>query len=461
MKYKKFIALLLTALIAIGTVGCGGNKQNEGDKSKEEGKKDEVIELTFWHAMGGVNGKAIETMVDNFNKSHDNIKVTAQFQGTYDDALTKLKTAMQAKSGPDLVQVYDIGTRFMIDSGWITPMQDLIDGDKDFKVDNLEPNLLAYYTVDGKLYSMPFNSSTPILYYNKNAFKEAGLDPEVAPKNFKEIGEYAKKLTKKDGNNVSQYGYSMAVYGWFFEQLLAKQGALYANNGNGRKDKATAVAWSEGEGRQAALNILNEWKTLVDSGYAGNFGRKTDDTKNAFSAGRTAMIMESTAALGGLLKGAGDRFEIGTAFLPDIAESNKDGGVIIGGASLWAIDNGDEARKKATWEVIKYFVSAEQQVFWNNQSGYFPVTKEAYDLPQMNDSLKEKPQFKTAIDQLHNTPVTEATSGGLVGVFAEARQTVEKEIELMLQNKQTADQTIDNAAKSINAAIENYNTTTK
>jgi sn-glycerol 3-phosphate transport system substrate-binding protein len=316
MKYKKFIALLLTALIAIGTVGCGGNKQNEGDKSKEEGKKDEVIELTFWHAMGGVNGKAIETMVDNFNKSHDNIKVTAQFQGTYDDALTKLKTAMQAKSGPDLVQVYDIGTRFMIDSGWITPMQDLIDGDKDFKVDNLEPNLLAYYTVDGKLYSMPFNSSTPILYYNKNAFKEAGLDPEVAPKNFKEIGEYAKKLTKKDGNNVSQYGYSMAVYGWFFEQLLAKQGALYANNGNGRKDKATAVAWSEGEGRQAALNILNEWKTLVDSGYAGNFGRKTDDTKNAFSAGRTAMIMESTAALGGLLKGAGDRFEIGTAFLP-------------------------------------------------------------------------------------------------------------------------------------------------
>jgi sn-glycerol 3-phosphate transport system substrate-binding protein len=100
-------------------------------------------------------------------------------------------------------------------------------------------------------------------------------------------------------------------------------------------------------------------------------------------------------------------------------------------------------------------------VFWNNQSGYFSVTKEAYDLPQMNDSLKEKPQFKTAIDQLHNTPVTEATSGGLVGVFAEARQTVEKEIELMLQNKQTADQTIDNAAKSINAAIENYNTTTK
>lgn len=459
MKFKKLISVILTFVIAAGLfAGCGKKEEVKQPEKPVSGTvENKVIEVTMWHSMGGVNGKAIDTMVESFNKTHKDIQVKAIYQGKYDEALTKLKTAMQGKSGPDICQVYDIGTRYMIDSGWTVPMQDLISQDKEFDIKTLEPNLLSYYTVDGKLYSMPFNSSTPILYYNKTAFKEAGLDPNKPPKTFKEIEEYSKKLLKKDGDKVSRYGFSMAVYGWFFEQLLAKQGALYANNGNGRKDKATAVEWDKSG---AGLNILNAWKKLVDTGDVGNFGRKTDDTKNAFTAGRTAMIFESTAALGGLLKGAGDRFEIGTAFLPSLSEGDK-GGVCIGGGSLWAIDNKDEARKKATWEVVKFFVSPEQQVFWNGQSGYFPVTTKAYDLPAMNEHLTKFPQFKTAIDQLHQTPVTEATSGGLIGVFSEARQTVEKEIELMLQKQQTPEQAIEKAAKSINSAIDNYNKTNK
>ncbi|HBM80123.1 MAG TPA: ABC transporter substrate-binding protein, partial [Clostridiaceae bacterium] len=170
---------------------------------------------------------------------------------------------------------------------------------------------------------------------------------------------------------------------------------------------------------------------------------------------------ESTAALAGLLKGAGNRFGIGTAYLPSISESKDKGGVIIGGASLWAINNGDESKQKAVWEFIKYMISPEQQVIWNSQSGYFPVTTKAYDLQSMQDHLKQFPQFKTAIDQLHGTALTEATKGGCVGVFQEARATVESEIEKMLQNKETPDQTIENAAKTINSAIENYNSNKK
>ncbi|MDI6617934.1 MAG: ABC transporter substrate-binding protein [Clostridiales bacterium] len=373
-----------------------------------------------------------------------------------------MKTAMQGKNGPDIVQVYDIGTRFMVDSGWVVPMQNLIDADKSFNIKTLEPNLLGYYTVDGKLYSMPFNSSTPILYYNKNAFKEAGLDPEKGPVNFKEVEQYAKALTKKDSSGkVTRYGYAMAIYGWFFEQFLAYQGYDYVDNSNGRQGKATVVVWDKGDAKQGALNLLNEWKKLVDSGNAGNFGRKTDDTKNAFIAGRTAMIIESTAALAGLLKGSGNRFGIGTAYLPSISESKDKGSVIIGGASLWAINNGDESKQKAVWEFIKYMISPEQQVIWNSQSGYFPVTTKAYDLQSMQDHLKQFPQFKTAIDQLHGTALTEATKGGCVGVFQEARATVESEIEKMLQNKETPDQAIENAAKTINSAIENYNSNKK
>lgn len=455
MKLKKILSIVLASSMVFSLIGCGSSKSSSANNDSKE----KVVELKFWHSMGGVNGEAVKTMTENFNKTHKNIHVTALYQGKYDDALTKLKTAMQGKgdSGPDICQVYDIGTKFMIDSGWVVPMQEFLDKDKEFDAKQLEPNLLSYYTVDNKLYSMPFNSSTPILYYNKTAFKEVGLDPEKPPKNFKEVEEYSKKLVKKDGDSVSRYGFSMCIYGWFFEQFLAKQGALYGNNENGRKGEITQVEWDK---NGTGVNVLKQWKQLMDTGSVGNFGRKTDDTKNAFVAGRSAMILESTACLGGFLNGVGDRFEIGTAYLPNLTE-DKNAGVVIGGGALWAIDNASEERKNATWEFIKYISSPEQQVYWNSKSGYFPITKKAYDLPEMEEHLKKYPQFKTAIDQLHQTPVNTATQGALLGVFSEARQTIEMNIEKMIQGTQTPDESIKNASNKINDAIKNYNNTNK
>lgn len=451
---KKRILPLVMALTLISSTfaGCGKSIDTEASKAADSNK---VVELTFWHAMGGAGGDALNKMVESFNNSHKNIKVTAQFQGTYDDAINKLKSAMQGNAGPDVVQIYDIGTRFMIDSGYVVPMQNFIDAEK-FDTSSLEPNLLGYYTVDNKLYSMPFNSSTPILYYNKNAFKAANLDPEKPPKSFDEVETYAKALTKKDASGkVSQYGFSMAIYGWFFEQLVGKQGLTYADNGNGRQSKAATVDFDK---NGAGLNVVKEWVKLNDSGNFGNFGRKTADTQNAFIAGRTAMFIDSTAVLKSVLNGVAGRFEIGTAFLPTLSASDK-GGVSIGGASLWAIDNKSDERKKAAWEFIKFMISPEQQVFWNQNTGYFPVTKKAYELSEMKDYLKKYPQFQTAIDQLHQSPAE--SRGALLGVFPEARAQVETNIEKMLQKKQTPEQTVDAAAKAINAAIDNYNKTSK
>lgn len=454
-KLKRILSIALIGSVLLSATACSnGTKQATTSNTKTNENK--VIELTFWHAMGGKGGEAINKMVKDFNQSHPNIKVTAQYQGTYDDALNKLKTSEQSKAGPDIMQVYDIGTKFMIDSKWVTPVQKFIDEDK-FDTSKLEPNLLKYYTVDNKLYSMPFNSSTPILYYNKNAFKEAGIDPNKPPKNFNQIEEYGKKLLKKDASGkVTQYGYSMAIYGWFFEQFMAKQGALYANNGNGRDKEATAVAFNN----DAGLNIINWWKKLVDEGIAGNFGRKTDDTKNAFIAGRTAMIIESTASLKSILDGVGNKFEVGTAYLPALND-NKDGGVVIGGASLWILNNKSDEYQKAAWEFIKFMVSPKEQVFWNENTGYFPVTKEAYDLPEMKMHLEKYPQFETAIEQLHSTPINRATQGALIGVFPEARQIIEQNIEKVLNNQATPKQALDDAEKSVNSALDNYNKTLK
>jgi len=194
-KLKRILSIALIGSVLLSATACS-NDTKQATTSNTKTNENKVIELTFWHAMGGKGGEAINKMVKDFNQSHPNIKVTAQYQGTYDDALNKLKTSEQSKAGPDIMQVYDIGTKFMIDSKWVTPVQKFIDEDK-FDTSKLEPNLLKYYTVDNKLYSMPFNSSTPILYYNKNAFKEAGIDPNKPPKNFNQIEEYGKKLLKK------------------------------------------------------------------------------------------------------------------------------------------------------------------------------------------------------------------------------------------------------------------------
>ena len=176
MNWKKACCLVVLVLFVLGAVGCGG-----GEKPKTDAKK--PTKVVFWYSVGGKVSESTKALVEKFNASQKDIVVEAIFQGSYDDAINKLKQSIVSKSAPHVMQVYDIGSRFMIDSKAVVPVQKWVDAEKvDLKV--YEPNLLAYYTVDNKLYSMPFNTSTPILYYNKNMFKEAGLDPAKPPKHL-------------------------------------------------------------------------------------------------------------------------------------------------------------------------------------------------------------------------------------------------------------------------------------
>lgn len=455
---KRLVAAVLAAMMAVTAfTGCGGNagtNAGEGTDDKTVSENSAAVagdvdvtgtEITFWHAMGGVNGEAMDYLVNKFNEENEyGIKVVSEYQGSYDDALNKLKSAQLGNMGADLVQVYDIGTRFMIDSSWIIPMQDFINKD-DFKV-NLEENIAAYYTVNDELYSMPFNSSTPILYYNADMFKAAGIDQ--APAAFSEIEKDAEALTTKGG---AKEVLSMGIYGWFFEQFLCKQGVNYADNGNGREGAATAVEFDSNGG---ALQILKAWKNLYDAGIAPNVGRGGDAGLADFSSGKAAMTLGSTASLKQILEDVNGKFEVGTAYFPATGDNDK-GGVSIGGASLWALENGDEKKAAATWEFVKFLVSAESQAYWNAQTGYFPVTPDAYEEEVFKNNIAEYPQFKTAIDQLHDSAPQYA--GALLSVFSEARATVETEIENMLNGKQTPEEAVEQMASSINAAIEDYN----
>ena len=473
---RKAVSVVMAAIMLAGSlVGCGSNVASTATESTDAAGTTEEVSadngteinvdtvenaeeltsmdesqlsgttITFWHAMGGVNGEALDYLVNKFNEENEyGITVEAQYQGSYDDEINKLKSAQLGNMGADLVQVYDIGTRFMIDSGWIVPMQDLVDADG-FDLSVIEPNIAAYYTVGDKLYSMPFNSSTPILYYNKDMFAEAGI--ENVPTSFSEIMAAGEKLSAAGHNEAI----SLAIYGWFFEQFTCKQGLEYVNNGNGRDSYATAVAFDE---NGAALNILTAWKELYDTGYAPNVGRGGDAGLADFSAGQSAMTLGSTASLKQILQDVDGKFEVGTAYFPTVVDGSQ-GGVSIGGGSLWALDNQDDVKKAATWKFIKFLVSAESQAYWNAQTGYFPVTTEAQNEQVFIDNVAQYPQFQTAIDQLHDSAPEYA--GALLSVFPEARATVETEIENMLNGNQTPEETVAKLAEQINASITEYN----
>lgn len=436
---KKCLSLLLSLLMVLSLTSSA---------MAAEGK----TEIVFWYSLAGTNADAIAKMVENFNASQDKIFVNAQYQGEYDDAINKLKAAGMGQLPCDVVQSYEIGSRFLIDSGWIVPIQSFIDAEG-WDTSVIEPNLLAYYTVDGKINAMPFNCSTPLMYYNKTAFDEAGIT-EI-PTTVDGILEIAPKLTTYNADgSIARYGFLFSNYGWFFEQWTGKMGREYVNNGNGRESYATQVMFGE---NGAALDIFKMWEKLAASEYTTYIERGgTAQARAAFVANTTAIFLASTANLAGVLANVGDAFEVGTAFFPYINEGDA-GGVSTGGGCLWMIESQDDAKKAATWEFIKYMVSAEEQAVWNAVTGYFPINMGAHETETFKANIEKYPQFQTALDQLHASGPEYV--GSMLSVFPEVRQYVEDITEKVFLGQVTAEQGVEELVTLANDAIEMYNLT--
>ncbi|WP_316569609.1 ABC transporter substrate-binding protein [Neobacillus sp. YIM B06451] len=422
---------------------------NEKDnKSKDPVEKQEKTEISFWHAMSGPGQVALDSIVADFNNSQDKYVVKAEFQGTYEESLTKLRSVGGTKDAPAITQVFEVGTKYMIESGYIEPMQTFIDKDN-YDLSQLEDNILNYYRVDGKLYSMPFNSSTPVMIYNKDAFKEAGLDPESPPQTFNEVKEAAKKLTKKN----ERFGFSMLTYGWFFEQLVATQGGHYVDNDNGRSDDATKAVFNGEEG----LRVFNWLNEMNKAGTFGNYGTNWDDIRAAFQTGKVAMYMDSSAGVAGAINNS--PFEVGVAYIPYPDEVERQG-VAIGGASLWMSKGIAEEEQEAAWEFMKYLATPESQAKWHVGTGYFAINPAAYDQDIVKTEWEKYPQFKVTVDQLQSTKASYATQGALISVFPESRQQVVTALENMYQGMDPK-KALDQAADGTNRAIEIANKTKK
>lgn len=438
MKKFNFLKTVTAAAVALtGFVNFGATTQVQAQTGENQ-------EIVFWHGMGGNAGTALEALVDQFNEENElGITVTSEYQGSYDDTITKLRNSSLGNLEADLVQIYDIGSRYMIDSGLVTPMQSFIDAEG-YDLTQIEPNIAAYYTINDELISMPFNSSTPILYYNVDLFEAAAI--EEAPKTLAEIIDIQPALLEAGATMPI----SLQVYGWFVEQFIAKEGEHFVNNGNGREDVASEVAFIESG---AMLEVLTVWNDLFQADAAPNVGRQGGQPE--FVSGQSAMTFGSTASLTGILAEVDGKFEVGTAYLPAVTEEGLDGGVSIGGASVWALDSQDPEKSQATWEFVKFLVSPAVQAEWAVATGYFPISTAVHEEPVFQENVEKFPQFQTAIDQLHAS--SPEAQGALVSVFPEARQIVETEIENMLNGNTTPEEAANAMAEQINTAIEQYN----
>jgi len=447
----KQIAMLLASGVVVAACG-GGSSAPAGPAADETAPAGKVVEVTFWHGFAaGANQDATNTLVQKFNDGHTGkIHVTASFAGDYDTTFSKIKAAVQSNQTPSMVQIYDVGTRFMIDSKQTTPMQKFIDEDK-YSTD-LEPVIANYFSINGKLDSMPWNNSMPLLYINKDAFTAAGLDPSKPPATLDEIRTAAQKLTKKDAaGQTTQYGFGAAIYGWFLEQFAARADVQMCNNGNGRDKNATKMLSDSPQ----LVKVMDWWKQMLADGLALNTGRPTANMATAFKAGRVAITLESTGALGGFISGS--KFQVGAGPYPR-SESSTAGGPIVGGASLWIMNNGHPAyEQRASWEFVKFLEAPENMAYWHIKTGYFPDTRGAQADPTDTAFRQTRPQFDAALQQLHAEKADKATQGCILGVMPQARQANEVAMEKILAGGAQSKSALADAVTSIQPAIDQYN----
>ena len=430
-----FVAMILpTALFAAGNV--------EVDESAD-------VNIEFWHAMSGARVELIQGIVDKFMAENPNIKVDVQYTGSYNDTLNKVKSAYKAGNAPDIFHSYEIGTLGLINSGIISPL-DEIAGKFDRKIpwDDFFAPVQSYYKYKGDHYSMPFNSSTPLIYYNKTFFAKAGLDPENPPKTYEEIREAAVALQAAGYKTPLTWN----LHSWYFEQMICLQDEPFVNDKNGRSGNLPTEVVFNGE---AGQKVLEWWVGLEKDGLFLDVGPGWSNHRAAFGSGEVALTMSSSSDVNTLTAALKEKgWEMGTGYIP--RPEGAKGGVAIGGGSLWLTNSHTTEEELAALKLITYISEDEAQIAWHKGTGYFPVRKTAMDQLESEGWFDENPNFLTAFNQLLDSPETLNTAGGLLGIFPEARELIQSAIQEMYAGKPVKE-ALDEAAAKVNASMTEWN----
>jgi sn-glycerol 3-phosphate transport system substrate-binding protein len=409
-----------------------------------------VTEIQWWFAHGGRLGEIVQEVVEEFNTSQSDYKVTAVSKGNYADTMTAGIAAFRAKEPPHILQVFEVGTATMMAAkGAIKPVYELMaETGEPFDPKAYLSTVTGYYTSpDGKMLSMPFNSSTPIIYYNKEAFKKAGLDPEQPPKTWPEVEEYAKKLIGAG----YECGFSTAWISWVhLENFSAWHNVPVGTKANGFEGMDTEFKLNSPL-HAKHIQQLADWQKDKIFVYGGR--RNLGNAK--FSSGECPMYTESSAGYAGFKSAA--EFEFSTGMLPYWPEvEGAPQNTIIGGASLWVMAGHSAEEYKAVAKFFSYLYSPEVQAKWHQLTGYLPITLAAYDLTKEQGFYEKNPGTETALLQMTLNDPTENSRGLRFGNFLQMRSVIYDELEAIFAGKKTAQQGLDDAVEAGNKLLRKF-----
>ena len=416
----------------------------------------EPVTINWWHAMRSARGKVVDTMIQKFNESQSEYVVVGTNKGNYDEVMNAGVAAFRAKKQPHLLQVFEVGTQTMMQSGAIYPVHKLMT-EAGYKIDwsNYLQAVLSYYMdADGNLMSMPFNSSTPIMYYNVSMFEKAGIAPlsKTEAITWDELGEITKKLV--DGG-ISPAGMVTAWQSWTqIENYSAIHNVPFASKANGYQGLDVELMINNPL-VVGHIERLKEWAGDKRFMYGG---QKYQGPKSEFIAQNAAVYIDSVSGIAKLKKAVSD-FKWDAAPLPVEASMKNPQNSIIGGASLWVLNGHTKKEYEGVAAFLKFLAGNEMQSYWHKETGYFPITLNAYNQLKEEGYYKENPLQTVGIDQLNRAIPTEISRGLRLGYFVQIRNIINEELELVWNGKKSPKEALDNAVKRSNIQLRTFEKT--
>ncbi|WP_457551351.1 sn-glycerol-3-phosphate ABC transporter substrate-binding protein UgpB [Desulfobacula sp.] len=418
----------------------------------------EPITINWWHAQRSARGKVVAKMIETFNASQSDYKVVGAFKGNYDETMNAGVAAFRAHKQPHLLQVFEVGTQTMMLSGAIYPVYQLMN-DAGVKVDwsrYLQAVLSYYMNAEGNLMSMPFNSSTPVMYYNADMFKKAGIASlsKTKPITWDELGEITKKIVEA---KIAPAGMVTAWQSWTqIENYSAIHNIAFASKANGYEGLDCKLEINNPQ----VVKHITQLKSWADDKRFMYGGQKYQGPKAEFLAQNVAIYMDSISAIAKLKKTAKD-FKWDVAPLPIEAGTIKPQNSIIGGASLWVLKGHSKAEYKGVAAFLKFLAGNDMQIYWHKETGYFPITIDAYDSLKAQGYYEANPFQEVGINQLNRAIPSKISRGLRLGYFVQIRNIINEELEQVWNGKKSPQEALDNAVVRGNAQLRTFEKTYK
>jgi sn-glycerol 3-phosphate transport system substrate-binding protein len=409
--------------------------------------------IVFWHAMTAALNDEVNRLAAAFNAGQDTVQVTPLYKGNYPDVMTATIAAFRAGQAPHLAQIFEVGTGTMLAAGRAVKQVWELSKETGVPIDAAAyiPSVRGYYSLsDGRMAAAPFNSSTAIMWYNKDAFKKAGLDPDAPPKTWQEVVVAARTIKEK---NAAEIAMTTSWPCWIqLEQYSALHNIPFATKANGFDGLDAELAIS------SAAHVKHIQR-LLDMSKEGTFkyGGRGNVPDPLLLSGQAAIAFNSSGLRGDLIRSA--KFAWGPAYLPydpDLIATPLNS--IIGGASLWAMTapNRSAAEYKGTAQFLQFLARPDNAAAWHQHTGYVPVTLAGFTLSQQQGFYTANPGADLPVRQLTRGTVTDNSKGLRLGRLPEIRNIIEEEIEHAIQGQQTAQQAMDTASERGNRVLRDF-----